>query len=144
MITDYGASVLRKPRQRRRQYGLTRGAQHRWSDVTADSGSRDGMQLKLQQVWTLGTRIGGGGFGQVYAATSATGESAVAKLVPKAPGAERELLFVDLAGVRNVVPVIDSDATDDAWVIVMPRAEQSLRQHLDEVGGPLAVSDASA
>jgi serine/threonine-protein kinase len=102
------------------------------------------MQLKLQQVWTLGMRIGGGGFGQVYAATSAAGESAVAKLVPKAPGAERELLFVDLAGVRNVVPVIDSGETDDAWVIVMPRAERSLRQHLDEVGAPLAVSDAVA
>jgi serine/threonine-protein kinase len=56
------------------------------------------MQLKLLQVWTLGARIGGGGFGQVYAAMSAAGESAVAKLVPKAPGAERELLFVDLAG----------------------------------------------
>jgi serine/threonine protein kinase len=66
----------------------------------------------------------------------------VAKLVPKAPGAKRELLFVDLIGIRNVVPVIDSGETNDAWVIVMPRAEQSLRQHLDEVAGPLAVPDA--
>jgi serine/threonine-protein kinase len=40
--------------------------------------------------------------------------------------------------------VIDSGETDDAWVIVMPRAERSLRQHLDEVGAPLAVSDAVA
>lgn len=102
------------------------------------------MQLQLQQLWTLGEPIGAGGFGQVYAATSAAGETAVAKLVPKAPGAERELLFVDLAGVRNVVPVIDSGETDDAWVIVMPRAERSLRQYLDDTGGPLAVPDAVA
>ena len=100
------------------------------------------MQLQLQQVWTLGERIGAGGFGQVFAAVSAAGETAVAKLVPKAPGAERELLFVDLTGIRNVVPVIDSGETNDAWVIVMPRADQSLRQHLDDVDGPLAVPDA--
>jgi serine/threonine-protein kinase len=77
------------------------------------------------------------------AAVSAAGETAVVKLVPKAPGADRELLFVDLAGVRNVIPVIDSGETDDAWAIVMPRAEQSLRQHLDQFDGrPMAVSDA--
>jgi hypothetical protein len=53
------------------------------------------MQLHLRQTtWTLGERIDGGGFGQVYAAKSADYESAVAKLVPKEPGAERELLFV--------------------------------------------------
>src|SRR6266536_5089369 len=102
------------------------------------------MRLQLKQEWTLGDRIGAGGFGKVFAARSKAGDEAVAKLVPKAPGAERELLFVDLAGVRNVVPVIDSGETDDAWVIVMPRAERSLRQHLDEVGAPLAVSDAVA
>jgi serine/threonine-protein kinase len=102
------------------------------------------MQLKLQQVWTLGERIGAGGFGQVYVAMSEAGETAVAKLVPKAPGAERELLFVDLAGIRNIVPVIDSGETDDAWVLVMPRANQSLREHLDDVHGPLAVPDAVA
>lgn len=100
------------------------------------------MHLRLQDDWQLGERIGGGGFGQVYVAVSAKGEHAVAKLVPKAPGAERELLFVDLTGARNVVPVIDSGETDDAWVIVMPRADQSLRQHLDETPDPLPVPDA--
>jgi eukaryotic-like serine/threonine-protein kinase len=102
------------------------------------------VRLQLKQEWILGRRIGGGGFGQVYAAKSAAGEDAVAKLVPKAPGAERELLFVDLGGVRNVIPVIDSGETDDAWVIVMPRAEKSLREHLDEVRGPLAIPDVVA
>jgi hypothetical protein len=41
------------------------------------------MQLQLQQLWTLGEPIGAGRFGQVYAATSAAGQTAVAKLVPK-------------------------------------------------------------
>ena len=33
------------------------------------------MQLQLQQVWTLGERIDAGGFGQVFAAVSAAGET---------------------------------------------------------------------
>jgi hypothetical protein len=65
------------------------------------------VRLQLGQEWVLGERIGGGGFGQVYAAKSDDCE-AVAKLVPKDPGAERELLFVDLMDAPNVVPVIDS------------------------------------
>jgi serine/threonine-protein kinase len=65
-------------------------------------------------------------------------------LVPKAPGAQRELLFVDLGGARNVVPIIDSGETDDNWVLIMPRAEKSLRQLLSEAAGPLTVSDAVA
>ena len=43
----------------------------------------------------------------------------VAKFVPKALGADREMLFAQLTNVRNVVPVIDSGETDDAWVLVM-------------------------
>jgi serine/threonine protein kinase len=33
-----------------------------------------------------------------------------------------------------VVPIIDSGETADEWVLVMPRAERSLRQHLDSRG----------
>jgi serine/threonine-protein kinase len=51
------------------------------------------------------------------------------------------MLFVNLGVVRNVVPVIDSGETDDAWALVMPRADKSLRQHLNESGGPLGVAD---
>ncbi|WP_425154883.1 serine/threonine-protein kinase [Candidatus Palauibacter sp.] len=98
------------------------------------------MQLDLMQTWTVGDRIGEGGFGRVYAVTAGA-RSAVAKLIPKAPGAERELLFLDLPGVRNVVPIIDSGETADHWVLVMPRAEKSLRQLLDEANGPLAPPD---
>src|SRR5215467_13892388 len=91
--------------------------------------------------WELGSRIGKGGFGQVFEAKSPAGETAVVKLVPKAPGAEREMLFVNLADVRNVIPVIDYGETQDHWVIVMPRAEKSLRQHLDETAGPLSTAE---
>jgi len=69
--------------------------------------------------------------GSIYDVASAEYGTAVAKLVPKAPGAERELLFADLTGVRNVIPVIDRGETGDYWVIVMPRADKSLREHLE-------------
>ena len=82
--------------------------------------------LQLGRKWHLGEPVGRGGFGVVYAAKSGTGETAVVKLVPRAPAAQREMLFIDLGSVRNVVPVIDSGETDDAWVLVMPRAERSL------------------
>lgn len=97
--------------------------------------------LDLGRRWTLGDRVGGGGFGQVYAASDGTTDAA-AKLIPKQPGAERELLFVDLAGVRNVVPVIDSGEYDDQWVLVMPRAEHSLRDRLNDAGGALSRDEA--
>ena len=101
------------------------------------------MQLKLEQHWTIGERIDGGGFGEVYAASSPDyGSPAVAKLVPKAPGAQRELLFVDLANARNVVPIIDRGETDNSWVLIMPRAAKSLRQHLNDASGSLTVPDA--
>jgi serine/threonine protein kinase len=101
------------------------------------------MQLQLGKEWELGERIDGGGFGQVYAAKSAEYDSAaVVKLVPKAPGAQRELLFADLTGVRNVVPIIDQGETENSWALVMPRAEKSLRQHLAEIAGPLGIAEA--
>jgi len=71
----------------------------------------------------------------VYVASSPEVEvAAVAKLVPKAPGAQRELLFVDLEGARNVMPVLDSGETDSDYVLVMPRADKSLRSHLGALG----------
>jgi tRNA A-37 threonylcarbamoyl transferase component Bud32 len=93
--------------------------------------------IRLEHEWTLGAQIGGGGFGRVFEATSDNGQQAALKMVRKEPGAERELLFVDLAGVRNVVPIIDSGETDDAWVLVMPRADESLREHLVSAGSAL-------
>lgn len=95
------------------------------------------VKLKLDQEWELGNKIDGGAFGQVYEAVSEKGDVAVIKLVPKVPGAEREMLFADLSNVRNIVPIIDSGEAGDNWALIMPRAEKSLRQHLSEVVGLL-------
>ncbi|MEU9979425.1 serine/threonine-protein kinase [Streptomyces sp. NPDC051014] len=106
----------------------------------ADPGAEE-LRVPLKREWFLGDPIGDpGGFGAVYEARAADGTKAAAKLVPKRPGADRELLFTDLPGVRNVVPVIDSGEYDGHWVLVMPRARKSLRAHLQN--GPLALEEA--
>jgi eukaryotic-like serine/threonine-protein kinase len=87
-------------------------------------------EIKLKRRWILGEQIGEGGFGRVYVATGDDGGAAVVKLVPKSPGTDRELLFVQLQGVRNVVPILDSGDVGSDWAIVMPLAEMSLRQHI--------------
>lgn len=98
-------------------------------------------RLRLKQEWELGAPLGDpGGFGRVFEAHSDAGTSAAVKLIPKSPGAERELLF-DGRGVQNVVPIIDSGEYEDSWAIVMPRAERSLRQHLKQSGGMLPLGD---
>ena len=107
----------------------------------AEGGKRSAMRLERAE-WTLGERIRKGGMGSIYDVASAEYGAAVAKLVPKAPGAERELLFADLTGVRNVIPVIDRGETGDYWVIVMPRADKSLREHLEEADGQLGAAEA--
>jgi hypothetical protein len=99
------------------------------------------MKIQGRKLWTLSDRLGGGGFGQVFRAQSDDGEQAAAKLVPKAPGAERELLFEQLSGVPNVVPIIDTAETDVAWVLVMPLAERSLADELAQ-RGPLPLDEA--
>jgi len=98
-------------------------------------------ELKLGRVWKVSDQIGSGGFGRVFAAISDTDEDAVVKLVPKAPGAQREMLFTGLNDVRNIVPIIDSGETEDAWVLVMPRAECSLRDHIDQTTGGLGLPE---
>lgn len=51
------------------------------------------MKLALNKEWVLGVRIGGGGFGAVFAAENAAGEQAAVKLVRKEPGTDREMLL---------------------------------------------------
>ena len=99
-----------------------------------------GTSVNLSSQWTVGDLLGSGGYGRVYELAGGD-EPAVAKFVPKAPGADRELLFIDLEDVRNVVPIIDSGEYQDAWVLVMPRAEKSLRQLLLDSGGVLDLDD---
>jgi serine/threonine protein kinase len=89
--------------------------------------------IRLVHAWVLGERLGEGGFAPVFAASSAeVTVPAVIKLIPKEPGAARELLFENLTGICNVVPVIESGETEDAYVLVMERAQQSLRQRLNQ------------
>ena len=98
--------------------------------------------IDLSQRWHLGEELGAGGFGQVYLAHSEDDEAAVVKLIPKDPGAHRELLFEEIAGTPNVVPILDKGEWDNFWVLVMPKAEKSLTDYLNETGGRLAVDDA--
>lgn len=98
-------------------------------------------KLQLKQEWVLGAPLGDpGGFGRVFEASSAGSPPAVAKLFPKEPGAERELLFPH-RNARNVVPVLDSGEYGSDWAIVMPRAEKSLLKHLQDANGPLSVEE---
>ena len=106
------------------------------------NGPRVPEAIDLQQEWRLGGQLGAGGFANVYRAWSEDGMPAVVKLVNKLPGTHRELLFVELDDVPNVVRIIDWGELDDYWVLVMPEAEKSLRDHLLEVKGRLDASDA--
>ena len=98
--------------------------------------------ITLSQAWKLNRQLGSGGFAQVYEAHNDAGERAAVKLIPQLPGTQREILFEELDGAKNVIPVLDRGEVDGYWVLVMPLAEKSLREHLDERGERLAVSEA--
>ena len=97
--------------------------------------------INLDTRWFIGEELSSGGFGRVHLGQSAAGQEVVIKLVPKAPGADRELLFEDLSRVPNVVPILDSGEWSDYWVLVMPRAEKSLRDYLRENIEHLSIAD---
>ena len=80
----------------------------------------------------------------MHEAIADDGTIGVVKLVPKDPGADRELLFEELSGVPNIVPIIDIGELADSWVLVMPRADRSLRGHLDNEGGVLPLDSTVA
>lgn len=101
-------------------------------------------EVQLRDRWRIGEPIGRGGFGGVFEAVGEDGTSAAAKFIPKAPGAARELLFESLEGARNIIPVLDSGETDDDYVIVMRRAEKSLRDLVNESRGALSLSESLA
>ncbi|UYB35962.1 serine/threonine protein kinase [Arthrobacter koreensis] len=96
------------------------------------------VQIKLDKsVWDIGERLDAdaGGFGQVFLASRLGEENAVAKFVRKEPGATREMLIGDFLAAQNatnVIPILDSGEHDGQWVLVMPRAEMSLQQRLQQ------------
>ena len=98
--------------------------------------------INLNRPWKLGRELDSGGFGHVHEAQADDGSPAVVKLIPKAPGASRELLFEELSGLPNIMPILDTGEWDEYYVLVMPRAEKSLRQHLEEAGGKLDLDEA--
>lgn len=100
--------------------------------------------LRLGRQWSVGARVGSGGFGRVHMVEADGGGRHVAKFIPKDPGADRELLFGPvLSDVRNVVPVVDTGEWDAYWIIVMPKAEMSLADLLSKTGGPVPESRAT-
>ena len=92
--------------------------------------------------WCIAEHLHEGGFGRVYRARSKDGVQVVAKLIPKSPGADRELLFADLNGSTNVVPVLDHGEWGDQWVLIMPEAEKSLSEYIEEKDGRFEVDEA--
>lgn len=98
------------------------------------------MDIKLNDTWRTQELIGSGGFGKVYRASNTQGQLGAIKLIPKESGAARDLLVADLSGVENIIPIIDQGETNDSWVLAMPLAEKSLRDHLTQ-NGNLALSD---
>ena len=97
--------------------------------------------IHLSQEWHIGVQLGKGGFGRVYLAQAGNGEAAVIKLIPKSPGADREILFEDLDEVPNVVPILDRGEWKNSWVLVMPKADKSLRDYLTENVEHLSIDD---
>jgi len=102
------------------------------------------MTINLERAWQVGDPLASGGFGEIFEAEADDGSAAVVMLVPKAPGASRELLFESLSGLSNIIPILDSGEWEEYYVLVMPRAEKSLRQHLEEAGGKFSLEEAVA
>ncbi len=101
-----------------------------------------GETVTLARQWHISGLIGHGGLGTVYRAISDLAGTYALKLVEKAPGADRELLFgEDLSQSVNVIPIIDKGEWGNYLVLVMPEAEQSLRSVLNQ-NGPFDPLDA--
>lgn len=106
-----------------------------------------GTRLALaKNEWVVDGPLPGGvgGFGTLYIVHNDEVDQAVAKLVEKDPGADRELLInaaISAAEYDNVVPVLDDGEHGDDWVLVMPQAETNLADYMLS-RGPLEMEDA--
>ena len=106
------------------------------------------MEMQLEKgTWTRLEPIedGEGAYGMVYEVQAEDGSPAAAKIVLLNAGAERESLIGDylkVEDVPNVIPVIDWGIHAGDWVMVMPKADKSLRRHLNDRGGRLETDEA--
>lgn len=98
--------------------------------------------INLNRRWKVSSQFDSGGFARVHEARADDASPAVVKLIPKTPGASRELLFEELSGLPNIIPILDTGEWEDYYVLVMPRADKSLRQHLEEAGAKLDLDEA--
>lgn len=96
-----------------------------------------------QSQWSVdrSVTIGSGGFGQVHPATDPEGNARAVKIVPIAPGADRELLVVELLPSRHIVPTLHVESSDQELFLFMPLASGSLRDRLSN-GAPIHASEA--
>lgn len=105
------------------------------------------MQIEgKQSTWTLSKQLidGEGGFGKVYEVHGRDGAAGAAKFVPKEPGADRELLIGDsfkTSDSTHVIPILDEAEDEDSWILIMPLAERSLEQHLQQSEGSLELEE---
>jgi eukaryotic-like serine/threonine-protein kinase len=104
----------------------------------------DPTQFHLSQVWTVIGRIGDRpGMSEVYEVVG-DGVHAVVKKIKRLPGAERELLVLDVGDCPNVIPFDEVVETDSEILIRMPKADKSLNQHLEEAGERLPETEVVA
>ena len=86
----------------------------------------EGSTIKLEQAWTLGAKLTEGGFGEIF--LSHPGGKEVIKLIPKLRGTKRELLFVDLPDIPNVIPILDSGKSGARRCVLPPDLDPRLLQ----------------
>lgn len=91
--------------------------------------------------WRIETQIESRA-GCLYFGQSGAGVKGVIKVILSGPPAEQEILARRVKGIQNIVPIIDSGALNDYCIIVMPRAEKSLKEYLKENEGKLPPSSA--
>lgn len=108
-----------------------------WPDYTFISPPRsvtiDGRK------WVVGGSLGKGGHGRVYSVTShdSPGEvhEAAIKVIRNEPGAETEAQIAMRASrIPGVYSLIGVARTDQLIILLMPRADSSLRDVLDKIG----------